>query len=145
MCELAAIGATAYARSLEDCSFSTQEVILSMLEHDSTFRNLVLAESSAAGIDPINFEFAIADAHRYCLAMESMQSRRGKAQRPAWATEQAQDIWAVAGGAVAVDGDTHTAGRICVIIPSSWDLYQKAALQLLYSYWGVPYEVDVRI
>ena len=106
---------------------------------------MVLAESSAAGIDPINVEFAIADAHRYSLAMESMQSRRGKAQRPAWATEHAQDIWAVAGGTVAVDEDSHAAGRICMIIPSSFDLYQKAALQLLYSYWGVPYEVDVCI
>ena len=74
---VADIGAAAYAKSVEDSTFSTQEVILSMLHHDTRFKAMLREGSSNLGLDHINVEFAVADTHRHCLALDQAESTKG--------------------------------------------------------------------
>ncbi|KAL0046407.1 hypothetical protein WJX82_000049 [Trebouxia sp. C0006] len=72
------IGAAAYAESMQDCSFSIQEVIDSMLEHDKSFQALLEEASTDFEIDIWELRFAVVDAYRYCKEYEEIMISKGK-------------------------------------------------------------------
>lgn len=111
-----------------------------MLNHDTTFKKLVMQESAVVDIDPIIVEFAVADAIRYTIELEQIQSRRGKVDKHSWATEQAQDVWSCgkAEGRKGLDGIR----TMYMIVPGPWHAKESIALQLLYHYWGIPYKLE---
>ncbi|DBA69973.1 TPA: hypothetical protein ACH3X2_012462 [Trebouxia sp. C0005] len=131
------IGAAAYAESVQDCSFSTQEVIDSMLEHDKCFQGLLEEASTDFDIDIWELRFAVVDAHRYSKEYEEIMISKGELKQR-WATEAPTNavIWSSgAAGGIAGLEDTRS---IHMIIPGAWNSKENVALQLLYTYWGVP-------
>ncbi len=71
------IGAAAYAESVQDCSFSTQEVIDSMLEHDKCFQGLLVEASTDFEIDIWELRFAVVDAYRHFKEYEEIMISKG--------------------------------------------------------------------
>lgn len=131
------IGAAAYAESVQDCSFSTQEVIDSMLEHDKSFQGLLAEASTDFEIDIWELRFAVVDAYRYIKEYEEIMISKGK-EKQRWATEAPRNpvIWSSgAAGGIAGLEDTRS---IHMVIPGAWNSKQNVALQLLYTYWGIP-------
>ncbi|DBA90814.1 TPA: hypothetical protein ACH3X1_004017 [Trebouxia sp. C0004] len=131
------IGAAAYAESVQDCSFSTQEVIDSMLEHDKCFQGLLAEASTDFEIDIWELRFAVVDAYRYFKENEEIMISKGKLKQR-WATEAPGNavIWSSgAAGEIAGLEDTRS---IHMVIPGAWKSKENVALQLLYTYWGIP-------
>ncbi len=128
------IGAKVYASSVEGCNFSTQEVILSMLEHDSSFKDIIKTDSAWFQLDPWELEFAVADAYRYISEYEKMLSLRGKKEKLTWATETGEHNGF---------GNGRPDRGIHMIICGAWGSKENVALRLLYTYWGIPYRHEV--
>ena len=120
------IGAKAYANSVPEHSFSTQEVILSMLQHDQRFRHLLAAEAHAAGRDPMVLEWAMADTYRSFKEHGSLQY--GAKRREAYRL-------------TSYYCHNNTFG-VDMIIPSNYPKMYQIALKTLYHYWGIPCSLD---
>lgn len=131
------IGAAAYAESVQDFSFSTQQVIDLILEHDKCFQGMLEEASTDFEIDIWELRFAVVDAYRYCKEYEDIMISKGKVKQR-WATEAPRNavIWAsgAAGGMAGLE-DTRS---IHMVIPGAWKSKESVALQLLYTYWGIP-------
>ncbi len=136
------IGAAAYAESVQDCSFSTQEVIDSMLEHDKCFQGLLVEASTDFEIDIWELRFAVVDAYRHFKEYEEIMISKGKLKQR-WATEAPRNavIWS-SGGAGGIAGLEDTRS-IHMVIPGAWNSKENVALQLLYTYWGIPVRNEV--
>ena len=131
-------GAKAYASSAPQYSFSTEEVILSMLQHDSTFLQLLAMKSREAGIDQFILESAVAGIHRYVVEQEE-SAWLFNSRRPAFICSSAPQAlrW--------LNGETQEERMpdITMVVPSNFGKVDQLALQSLYQYWGVPCAPDM--
>lgn len=128
MWDAADIGAKAYANSAPEHSFSTQEVILSMLQHDERFLSLVREKSHDADIDQLSLELAVADSYR------SLVEREGAARTPKlrhFCQPKPVHCQRFVGHA--------SQPSINMIIPSNYATVDQIALEVLYQYWGIMY------
>ena len=130
------LGAKAYASSAPEHDFSTEEVILSMLQHDSTFLQLLATKSCEAGIDQFTLESAVADTYHNLVEQEEGMFKRGR--RPAF-TCSSRVIASPFKSAI----QTETLPDITMVIPSNYQKVYQIALQSLYQYWGIPCVPDM--
>ncbi|KAL3145158.1 hypothetical protein ABBQ38_001759 [Trebouxia sp. C0009 RCD-2024] len=114
------IGAKAYASSAPEHCFSTQEVILSMLQHDEKFLQLLHQRSRDEGIDPLNLELAVADSYRSLAEREGGQYGRWPYNCPKCLRHK-------------------SLFGINMIIPNGYAKVDRIALEALYQYWGIMY------
>lgn len=131
------VGAKAYANSAPQHSFSTQEVILSMLQHDSTFLQLLALKSHEAGIDDFILESAVAGIYRD-LAEREESTWRFKRRRPVFICSSAAQASCLSGAT-----QEERMPSITMVIPSDLKKVDQVALQSLYQYWGVPCVPDM--
>ena len=131
VCHPADIGAKAYASSAPEHSFSTEEVILSMLQHDSRFRQLLDETANRAGIDRFWLECTVADTYRYFVQHEAAKCGRGR--RPAFEYSSL-----VTSSRPCSSGMQKTLPDVTLIIPGYLFKFQQIALESLYQYWGIP-------
>lgn len=118
--DAADIGAKAYASSAPEHCFSTQEVILSMLQHDEKFLQLLHQRSRDEGIDPLNLELAVADSYRSLAEREGGQYGRWPYNCPKCLRHK-------------------SLFGINMIIPNGYAKVDRIALEALYQYWGIMY------
>ena len=114
------IGAKTYANSVPEHDFSTQEVVLSMLQHDTRFRQLLAARANTANLDLIELECVIADSYRNAQAYDELFTSCSEAYKPA-SGKSARE-------AVSVE----------MTIPGNYGKIYQIALDTLYQYWGIP-------
>ena len=127
---------------MQGCSFSTQEVIDSMLEHDESFNELLMGASAQLSIDHWELRFAVVDALRHAKEYEEIQVSKGKAKQY-WATEASRDALVWSCGAFGRAAGLEGTRSIHVIMPGAWNSKENVALQLLYTYWGVPFRNEM--
>ncbi|KAL3145277.1 hypothetical protein ABBQ32_001015 [Trebouxia sp. C0010 RCD-2024] len=125
------IGAKAYASSAPEHCFSTQEVILSMLQHDERFLELLRQRSRDEGIDPLSLELAVADSYRSLTEREAGQFGAGK-----WPYKHTTQL-PVSHPPKYVRNKTLFG--INMIIPYDYAKVDQIALEALYQYWGIMY------
>lgn len=131
------VGAKAYASSAPQHSFSTEEVILSMLQHDSTFLQLLAMQSHEAGIDQFILESAVAGIFRDLLEQEE-SAWRFKRRRPAFICSSVMQASCFIGAT-----QEERLPNITMVIPNNLKKVDQVALQSLYQYWGVPCSPDM--
>ena len=142
-CVVAAdIGAAAYAESTQDCSFSTQEVIDSMLEHDKCFQGMLEEASTEFESDVWELRFAVVDAYRYWKECEQIMISKGKVKQR-WATEAPKNVVIWSSGAAGRIAGLQDTRNIHMVIPGAWKSKEIVALQLLYTYWGIPFRSEM--
>lgn len=130
------LGAKAYANSAPEHEFSTEEVILSMLQHDSTFLQLLATRSREAGIDQFTLESAVADTYHNLVEHEEGRFQRRRRSAIQCSTRV---VASPSNGAI----QTESLPGITMIIPSNYQKVYQIALQSLYQYWGIPCVPDL--
>lgn len=139
---LADIGAAAYASVMEGCELTTQEILLSMLENDSSFRDLLAKESSAKARQawmPCHSTWAISkdgiDSWELELAVAGLMSHAEQLDEAAttlvWAKGPKMDL--------SLDQQPgHLAEGVHMIVPSTSSPVSDLALRIVFKYWGIP-------
>ena len=147
-CVLAAdIGAAAYASALEGCTMSTQDVILSMLENDNAFRDLLVRQCrgsgklawlpcqntwalSEHGHDIWDLELAVAGVLQHAQTVDA------STRSPMWSRKASPE--SEIGKGDAADGEP-VLGGVCMTAMSTADPISDLALRTVYQYWGIPW------
>lgn len=139
------IGAAAYASALEGCTMSTQEILLSMLENDTTFRALLVSGSKAVagqaflpcqdtwalsegGIDSWDLELAVAGLLQHAQQLDKA------ATSLLWAKSAVPDLGVEQGSL----GSEPPPRNVYMIVPSTSSPVSGLALRVVYQYWGIP-------
>ena len=139
----AEIGAASYGSALEGCTMSTQEILLSMLENDTTFRSLLVKESHASarqawlpcqntwalsenGIDSWELEVAVAGLLQHAQKLDAAVS-------PLCASSTGPSVQE--DGSSWSDPDSH---KMYMMIPITSSPVSDLALRVVYQYWGIP-------
>lgn len=122
---------------------STQEILLSMLENDTTFRSLLVQKSNASasqawlpcqntwarsedGIDSWELEIAVAGLLQHAQKLDA-------AIDPLWADStdaSVQEYWSLPS-----DPDSH---KLYMMVPYTSSPVSDLALRVIYQYWGIP-------
>ena len=109
-----------------------------MLQHDSSFLQLLATISREAGIDQFTLESAVADTYLHLAEQEEEMSRSKRGRRPAF-THSFRVVSSPSNGAV----QKESLPDITMVIPSNYQKVYQIALQSLYQYWGVPCVPDI--
>lgn len=107
-----------------------------MLQHDSTFLQLLATKSHEAGIDQFTLESAVADTYHNLVQQEEGMFKR--ARRPAY-TCSSRVVASRSEGAEQME----SLPDITMVIPGHYQKVYQIALQSLYQYWGIPCVPDM--